>query len=112
MSIKSLLCAFAIIPSVFLLSGCEQPVKIDERRITVEVTHVKLSSKTNSKVDLRDVKTGKGYWAQRLSCSRSKAENVEIGRLWDVTEVDYVYPESKRYYSELVGTAAICTKSN
>lgn len=109
---KRLLLGTLILSCAALLSGCEQPVKIDERRITVEVTHVKLSSKTNSKVDLRDVKTGKGYWAQRLSCSRSKAENVEIGRLWDVTEVDYVYPESKRYYSELVGIAAICTKSN
>lgn len=101
-----------LLGSALLLSGCEKPEKLAERRITVEVTHVKLTSKSNSKVDLRDVKTGKGYWEQRLSCSRSKAQNVEIGSKWDVTEIDYVLPESKRYYSELVDTKAICTLSN
>lgn len=101
-----------LLSSALLLTGCEQSVKIAERRITVEVTHVKLTSKSNSKVDLRDVKTGKGYWGERLSCSRSKAQNVVIGSKWDVTEIDYVLPESKRYYSELVGTKAICTLSN
>ena len=101
-----------LMASAILLSGCEKPQKLDERRITVEVTHVKLTSKSNSKVDLRDVKTGRGYFGQRLSCSRSKAQNVQIGSKWDVTEIDYVLPESKRYYSELVDTKAICTLSN
>ncbi|QHZ60066.1 hypothetical protein PJKIFABJ_00130 [Pseudomonas phage PE09] len=109
---KRLLLGTLILSCAALLSGCEKPVKQDERRITVEVTHVKLTSKSNSKVDLRDVKTGRGYFEQRLSCSRSRAANVQIGSKWDVTEVDYYLPESKRYYSELVDTKAICTLSN
>lgn len=98
--------------STLLLSGCDTPEPVAERRITVEVTYVKLSSKSNSKVDLRDVKTGRGYYGKRLSCSKSKAANVKIGSLWDVTEVDYVYSESKKRYSDIVGTQAICTYSN
>ncbi len=110
---KGLLLGTFVLSCAAMLTGCfEQPKKIGERVLTMQVTSVYLTSKSNSKVTLKDVKTGKVYKDERLSCSREKAKKVEIGSLWTVHEVDYVYPESKRYFSDLVGTAAICTKSN
>lgn len=94
------------------LAGCEKPEVHQERRITVAVESVHLTSKSNSKVTLRDTKTGVVYERNRLSCSRGKAKNVQVGKLWDVTERTYYYPESKRYTTELVGTRAICELSN
>lgn len=93
------------------LAGCEQREIYGERRLAVEVESVRLSSKSNSKVTLRDLKTGTRYVDQRLSCSKSKAKNVRIGSRWDVTEITYLYPESRRFSTELVGTKAICTLS-
>jgi len=94
-----------------VLTGCEKREVFGERRITVQVVGLYLTSKTNSKVHLQDVKTRERYDGNRLSCSRNKAEKVRIGSLWEVTEVTYVYRKSQRYSTELVGTAAICSKS-
>lgn len=101
----------ALVGLLILLAGCEKREVFGERRITVQVVGLYLTSKTNSKVHLQDVKTHERYDGNRLSCSRSRAEKVKIGSLWDVTEVTYVYPESQRYSTTLVGTAAICDKS-
>jgi uncharacterized protein YcfL len=101
-----------ILLASLLLTGCEQPQVVSEKRILMEVVSVKLNSKSNSKVDLREVKGGYVYRDQRLSCSKTKAKNIKIGSRWDVVEVQYVYPESKRYFSKLVGTEAICARSN
>lgn len=108
---KKLLTA-ALLLATISLSGCEKPEKFSERRILASVESVSLSSKSNSKVNLRDVNSKYVWVGQRLGCSRSRASNVVVGSLWDVTEVTMYYPESKRYTTELVGTAAICTKSN
>lgn len=109
---KRLIILAAFLAVASSLTGCEERQVYSEKRLTVEVTYVKLTSKSNSKVDLRDVETGEGFFEQRLSCSRQKAQNVVVGSKWDVTEITYVYPESKRYTSELVGTKAICERSN
>jgi hypothetical protein len=95
-----------------MLAGCESREDFDQRRITVKVESVYLTSKTNSKVNLRDIKTGQLYENNRLSCSKTKAQNVKIGSLWDVTEKTYIYRKSNRFSTELVGTPAICDKSN
>lgn len=93
------------------LAGCEKPVKIDERRTTVEVVSVYLTSKSNSKVTLRETRSGYVWREQYLSCYRHEARKIRIGGKWDVVEQTFVYPESQRYFSRLVGTPAICTKS-
>jgi hypothetical protein len=108
---KKLLTAVLIMATISL-AGCEQPNLLSEKRTTMVVESVYLTSKSNSKVTLREVKSGYVWKDQRLSCSRSKAQNVVIGSKWDVTEQAYVYPESQKYFSRLVGTDAICTKSN
>lgn len=110
MNTKIKLIAFAL--AVTALAGCEKREVFGERRLTVKVVEVHLSSKSNSTVDLLDVKTNYLYRRERLSCSRSYAYNVKVDSLWDVTEMTYVYPESKRYSVDLVGTQAICTLSN
>lgn len=92
------------------LVGCERPVKVSEHRITVQVVDVKLSSKSNSKVILREVNTGYVWSPQRLSCSKEKARRVKIGSKWDVVEEVYRYKDG-RGYNSLAGTPAICTKS-
>lgn len=94
-----------------LLTACEKREVFGENRITVKVVKVYLSSKSSSTVDLQDVKTNYLWRNQRLACNSSFARKVKIGSLWDVSEITYVYPESKRYTTALVGTPAICTKS-
>jgi hypothetical protein len=90
------------------LSGCEQREVFSEKQLTMTVESVKLTSKSNSKVTLRDDASGQVYSDNRLSCNRTRASRVVIGSKWVVTEVTYVYPESRRYTSELVGTRGIC----
>lgn len=102
----------AILAAATLLVGCESPVEHSSRRVTMTVESVQLSSKTNSKVTLREVKSGIIHPRERLSCSREKARKVKIGSKWDVTEVTYVYPEKQTYFTRLEGTKSICTKSN
>jgi hypothetical protein len=102
----------ALLVALVLLSGCERPEWYSEQRYAMTVVNVYLTSKSNSKVTLRNDSTGHIYQPARLSCNRSSAEKVVIGSKWDVTEVTYFYPESKRYVIELAGTPAICTKSN
>ncbi|ATN92853.1 putative anti-sigma factor [Pseudomonas phage PPSC2] len=97
--------------ATLLLAGCEEAKLLSEKRTTMVVESVYLTSKSNSKVNLREVESGYVWKDQRLSCSRSRASNVEIGSKWDVVEQAYVYPESQRYFSRLVGVDAICTKS-
>lgn len=98
--------------AALLLSGCEQPKEYSSRRVTMTVESVHISSKSNSKVTLREVKSGIIHPRERLSCSRQKARKIKIGSKWDVTEVTYVYPEKKTYFTRLEGTKAICTRSN
>lgn len=102
----------AIVAALALLVGCEERKLYEEKRITVRVESVRLSTKTNSRVNLRDVNSKKLYESQRLSCSEKKAKKVVIGSLWDITEMTYVYPESKRFESGLVNVRTICEKSN
>jgi hypothetical protein len=109
--VKKLLTA-ALIMATISLAGCEEAKLLSEKRTTMVVESVYLSSKSNSKVTLREVESGYVWEDQRLGCSRSYARNVQVGSKWDVTEQSYVYPESQRYFSRLVGTDAICTKSN
>lgn len=108
---KKLLSAVLIIATISLV-GCEEAKLLSEKRTTMVVESVHLTSKTNSKVTLREVEGGYVWKDQRLSCSRSYARNVQVGSKWEVVEQAYVYPESQRYFSRLVGTDAICTKSN
>jgi hypothetical protein len=109
--VKKLLTS-ALIMATISLAGCEEAKLLSEKRTTMVVESVYLSSKSNSKVTLREVESGYVWEDQRLGCSRSYARNVQVGSKWDVTEQSYVYPESQRYFSRLVGTDAICTKSN
>ena len=102
----------ALLIGLTFLAGCEERKVFKEERIGMEVVAVHLNTKSNSKVDLRIIGTGYVYKNQRLSCSRSKAQNVKIGSKWDVTEMTYNYPESQRFSSELVGTSVICDRSN
>lgn len=102
--LATLLCLF--------LAGCEKREVHAEKRIVMEVVKVNLSSKTNSTVDLRELATGYIYRRQRLACSSQKAKNIRIGSLWDVTEITYHYPESRRFTSELAETRTICSRSN
>lgn len=108
---KKLLTA-ALIMATISLAGCEEPKLLSEKRTTMVVESVYLTSKSNSKVNLREVESGYLWKDQRLSCSRSYARNVQVGSKWDVVEQSYVYPESQRYFSRLVGVDAICDKSN
>ena len=108
---KKLLTA-VLMMATLALAGCEEAKLLSEKRTTMVVESVSLRSKTNSKVNLREVESGYLWQDQRLSCSRSRAGNVKIGSKWDIVEQAYVYPESQRYFSRLVGTDAICTKSN
>ena len=108
---KKLLAA-VILLGTFTLTGCEEAKLLSEKRTVMVVESVRLSSKSSSKVDLREVESGYVWRDQRLGCSRSYARNVKVGSKWDVVEQAYVYPESKRYFSRLVGTEAICDKSN
>lgn len=101
----------AILAAAALLVGCEQPKEHSSRRVTMTVESVHLSSKTNSKVTLREDRTGITHQRVRLGCSRQKAKNVKVGSKWDVTEVTYVYPEKQTYFTRLEGTKSICTKS-
>lgn len=101
----------AIALAATMLAGCEQSQIFSERRLTVKVVSVYLSTKTNSRVNLQEVKTGNVYNHQVLNCRREDAAKIKVGSLWDVSEITYVYPESKRFYTSLVGTPAICTKS-
>lgn len=102
----------ALLMGLTLLAGCEERKVFSEQRKTLEVVGVSLHSKSSSTVDLRLVGTSYVYKYQRLSCSQSRAQNVKIGSKWDVTEMTYHYPESQRFSSELIGTSAICEKSN
>lgn len=95
-----------------LISGCDKREYYSEKRYTMTVDSVYLSSKSNSKVILRNDITNHLYLPARLSCSRVKARKIVIGSKWDVTEVTYIYKETNRYVIELVGTKAICMKSN
>ncbi len=93
-----------------MLTGCEERVVTKTERVTVEVVGVSLKSKTNSKVDLRVVGSSQVYRDNRLSCNKSKAGNVKIGSKWDVTVEDFRYGD--RYGTDVLGTSAICDKSN
>lgn len=93
-----------------MLTGCEERVVTKTERVTVEVVGVSLKSKTNSKVDLKVVGSSLVYRDNRLSCSKSKAQNVRIGSKWDVTVEDYRYGD--RYGSDVLATRSICDKSN
>jgi len=106
------LATLGLLMTLTLLAGCEERKLHSEQRITMEVVKINPSSKTNSTVDLREVATGYVYKRQRLACSSQKAKNIKIGGRWDITEQTYHYPESNRFTSELVGTRAICDKSN
>lgn len=99
-----------ILLSVMALSGCDERIVTHSERITMEVVAVHLHSKTNSKVDLRVVGQPVVYHNQRLSCSKSRAQNVVIGSKWEVLVEDFRYGD--RYGSELMGTSAICDLSN
>lgn len=101
-----------IIVAALLLTGCEQPKEYSSRRVTMTVESVQISSKTNSKVTLRENMSGIVHQRVSLRCSRQKAKNVKIGSKWDVTEVTYVYPEKQTYFTRLEGTKSICTRSN
>lgn len=101
----------AVMLAGLVLAGCEQREVFDERKLTMTVSAVVLRSKHNSKVTLIDDATGRVYSGERLRCNRSSARDVVIGKKWVVTEITYVYPESKRYTSELVGVRAICENS-
>lgn len=92
-----------------LLVGCEERVVTKTERVTMEVVAVTLKSKTNSKVDLKVVGTSMVYRDNRLSCNKSKAENVQVGSLWDVVVEDYRRGDD--YGTDLKGTDAICTLS-
>lgn len=96
--------------SAALLTGCEERVVTKTERVTVEVVGVSLKSKTNSKVDLKVVGSSLVYRDNRLSCNKRKAGNVKIGSKWDVTVEDYRYGD--RYGTDVLGTKAICAKSN
>ena len=109
---KRVLLGTLVLSAALLLGGCEEAVKHSERRVVMTVESVYLTSKPNSKVTLREDVAGTIHKNERLSCSRSRASNVKIGSKWDVTEIIYVYPEKQEYFSRLVGTDAICTKSN
>lgn len=93
---------------LFLLFGCEQREPIETKQMTVEVVSVHLSSKSNSKVTLRDVATGTVYDNQRLSCTKNKASNVKIGSKWDV------YADRYRFRGAIytdIAARGICTLS-
>ena len=75
----------------------------------MEVNVVNLQSKSNSKVDLADLYSGKVYRDQRLSCSKQKASKVKVGTVWDVRYQDVKYGD--RYYTELLNVESICEKS-
>jgi uncharacterized protein YcfL len=100
-----------LILSLLVLAGCERREEYSERRVAMEVINVTLSSKTNSTVDLRELASGQVHRRLRLSCNRDKAKRVRIGSLWDVSEVTYLYPESRRFTTQILGTPAICDKS-
>jgi hypothetical protein len=102
---------FALVGLLFLLAGCEQREQYSERRVAMEVINVTLSSKQNSKVDLRELASGQVHRGLRLSCNRTQAARIRIGSLWDVSEVTYLYPESKRFTTQILGTPAICDLS-
>lgn len=93
-----------------MLTGCEERVVTSSKRVTMEVVGVSLKSKTNSKVDLKVVGSSQVYRDNRLSCNKSKAQNVRIGSKWDVTVEDFRYGD--RYGTDVIGTSAICTLSN
>lgn len=96
--------------SAALLTGCEERVVTHSELVTVEVVSVYLTTKTNSKVDLKVVGKNLTYRDNRLSCSKDKARNVRIGSKWDVWVEDY--KRGDRYGSDVLGTSAICDKSN
>lgn len=106
------LLTIGLVVATLALGGCEEAKLLSEKRTTMVVESVYLTSKSNSKVNLREVESGYVWKDQRLSCSRSKAKNVVIGSKWDVVEQFYVYPESQRYFSHLAGVSGICDKSN
>lgn len=107
---KKLLTAVLVMATISLV-GCERAEKFSEQKLTMSVEAVHLSSKSNSKVVLRDVKTGRVQTAP-LSCPRSQAENVKLNSLWDITEVTLVKRSAMEFSTVLVGTRAICTISN
>lgn len=110
-TINKILCSPAMmLLSVMALHGCDKYEVTSSQRVTVEVIDVHLRSKTNSKVDLKVVGQPATYYNERLSCNRTKAKNVKIGSRWDVVVEDYKWGD--RYGSRLVGTSAICDKSN
>ena len=101
-----------VLAASMALAGCDEAIKIAEKRTTVVVTHVSIRSKSNSTVTLREVPYGYVWESQRLSCSGSKARNVKIGKKWDMIEARYEYKESKQQFSRLLNVSSICTKSN
>jgi hypothetical protein len=101
-----------VLAASMALVGCDEAIKISEKRITVEVVSVRVSSKSNSKVTLREIPFGYIWKEQRLSCSSTKARNVKIGKKWELVEARYEYRESKEQFSRLLGVPGICTQSN
>lgn len=101
----------AIALAATMLAGCEERLVHSERRVTVKVVSVYLTSKSNSKVTLQDIKTGHVYKDERLSCRKEDARKVKIGSLWDVYETTYITSESRRFSTDLDDVSAICRKS-
>jgi len=101
-----------VLAASMALAGCDKAVMISEKRIIVEVVSVSLSSKSNSRVTLRELPYGYMWEDQRLSCSNSRARHVEVGKRWEVTEARYEYSESKGQFSRLLGIPSICDQSN
>lgn len=102
--------ALTVGAAVLAVASIPEKIITHSERVTVEVVSVYLTTKTNSKVNLKVVGSSQVYRDNRLSCSKDKASNVRIGSKWDVTVEDY--KRGDRYGSDVLGTSAICTKSN
>lgn len=101
----------ALVGLLFVLAGCEKREEYSERRVAMEVINVTLSSKSNSKVDLRELASGQVHRGLRLNCNRTKAKRVKIGSKWDISEMTYLYRASGRFTTQILGTPAICDLS-
>lgn len=77
---------------------------------TFEIVWAGKSGKSG-KVVLRNTETNQVTDKLSIgSCSTDRVNRIKIGSKWDVHEVVYVYPESKRYVTDYAGLRAICPK--
>ena len=95
---------------VALINSAPKREVIASKRVTMEVVRVSLESKSNSKVDLKVVGAPTIYRGNRLGCDKNSASNVAVGSKWDIVVEDF--RRGDRYGTEVIGTAAICRKSN